>query len=274
MSFNRLVPDDFVVSTDSITATLWSGGIPTLTKFFTSSVQEAGNVYKAAVGNMFSPFEPVEPQLGDPNDYEFPELRLRRPGIVNLALGMPNMPADMRYLFGDIKDAVIGDEVPDEEWRRFDTATEAQGRYEDDMDAFLRAYTGKSVDELSGPMSAVLGVSEALAQPGIIPAKLVAGLPRAARYLSNLAEFATPVTVASPGAMLTGAGFNAGIRALPALTDGDDLEQMNARYSGRELSGEEQDRLDDYLQELLGKKEYGIIKYLVIGILTDIKIHS
>ena len=43
MSFNRLVPDDFVVSTDSITATLWSGGIPTLTTFFTSSVQEAGS---------------------------------------------------------------------------------------------------------------------------------------------------------------------------------------------------------------------------------------
>ena len=43
MSFNRLVLDDFVVSTDSITATLWSGGIPTLTTFFTSSVQEAGS---------------------------------------------------------------------------------------------------------------------------------------------------------------------------------------------------------------------------------------
>ena len=43
MSFNRLVPEDFVVSTDSITATLWSGGIPTLTTFFTSSVQEAGS---------------------------------------------------------------------------------------------------------------------------------------------------------------------------------------------------------------------------------------
>ena len=43
MSFNRLAPDDFVVSSDSITATLWSGGIPTLTTFFTSSVQEAGS---------------------------------------------------------------------------------------------------------------------------------------------------------------------------------------------------------------------------------------
>jgi hypothetical protein len=43
MSFNRLDPSDFVVSSDSITATLWSGGIPTISTFFTSSVQAAGS---------------------------------------------------------------------------------------------------------------------------------------------------------------------------------------------------------------------------------------
>jgi hypothetical protein len=43
MSFNRLDPSDFVVSSDSITATLWTGALPTLTTFFTSSVQEAGS---------------------------------------------------------------------------------------------------------------------------------------------------------------------------------------------------------------------------------------
>jgi hypothetical protein len=230
---------------------------------YMGNISEAGDVYKAAVGNMFSPFEPVEPQLGDPNDYEFPELRLRRPGIVNLALGMPNMAADLRDLYGAVKDVATGDEVPDESWRRFDIASEAQDRYENDMDTWLRNYTGKSVDELSAPMSAVLGISEALAQPGIISARAVEKLPRAARYLSNLAEFATPVTVASPGAMLTGAGVNAGFRSLPALLAGDDLEQMNSRYSdeditgksSRDLTGREQARLDKYLQELLGKKD-------------------
>jgi hypothetical protein len=238
-----------------------------MAKRYMGNISEAGNVYKAAVGNMFSPWEPVEPQLGDPNDYEFPELRLRRPGIVNLAVGMPNMFADMRDLFGAVKDVAIGDEVPDEQWARWDKATEAQGRYEEDMDTWLRHYTGKSVDELSGPMSAVLGLSEAAAQPGIISAKVVAGLPSLARYLSHLAEFATPVTVASPGAMLTGATVNAGIRALPALMEGDDLEQMNSRYSnqditgesGRDLTGREQARLDKYLQELLGKKNGGLV---------------
>jgi hypothetical protein len=209
------------------------GGLVDKLRSAASSVKEAGNVYKAAVGNMFSPWEPREerPPGLYPSDWEYPELQLRRPGIVNLAIGMPNMFADLRDLYGAVKDVAIGDEVPDEEWARWDKATEAQGRYEEDMDKFLRSYTGKSVDELSAPMSAVLGVSEAAAQLGFAPAKVVAGLPRLARYLSNLAEFATPVTVASPGAMLTSATVNAGIRALPALTDGDELEEMERRYS-------------------------------------------
>lgn len=43
MSFNRLQPEDFVVSSDSITSTVWSGGQVVLSTFFTSSVQEAGS---------------------------------------------------------------------------------------------------------------------------------------------------------------------------------------------------------------------------------------
>ena len=43
MSFNRLAPEDFVVSSDSITATLWSEGTVALSNFYTSSVQEAGS---------------------------------------------------------------------------------------------------------------------------------------------------------------------------------------------------------------------------------------
>jgi len=43
MSFNRLAPEDFVVSSDSITATLWSAGLVTLTNVYTSSVQEVGS---------------------------------------------------------------------------------------------------------------------------------------------------------------------------------------------------------------------------------------
>ena len=42
MSFKAFEPDDFLISADSITAGAWAGNVPTLTQFFTSSVQEAG----------------------------------------------------------------------------------------------------------------------------------------------------------------------------------------------------------------------------------------
>ena len=48
MSFKRLDPEDFLVSSDSITSTMWSTGTATLTNFFTSSVQvgsSAGSFY-------------------------------------------------------------------------------------------------------------------------------------------------------------------------------------------------------------------------------------
>jgi len=43
MAFVRLTADDFVVSTDSISATAWTTGNPTLSTFFTSSTQENGS---------------------------------------------------------------------------------------------------------------------------------------------------------------------------------------------------------------------------------------
>ncbi len=48
MSFKRFDPEDFLVSADSITAGAWTGNLPTLTTFHTSSVQAgsvSGNYY-------------------------------------------------------------------------------------------------------------------------------------------------------------------------------------------------------------------------------------
>ena len=42
MGFKRLDAEDFVVSADAVQSTAWSTGLPTLTEFFTSSVQAAG----------------------------------------------------------------------------------------------------------------------------------------------------------------------------------------------------------------------------------------
>ena len=43
MGFKRLDAEDFVVSADSVQSTAWSTGVPSLTEFFTSSVQAAGS---------------------------------------------------------------------------------------------------------------------------------------------------------------------------------------------------------------------------------------
>jgi hypothetical protein len=43
MAFKRFDPEDFVVSSDSVTSTMWSTGNPILTTFFTSSIQAAGS---------------------------------------------------------------------------------------------------------------------------------------------------------------------------------------------------------------------------------------
>lgn len=45
MSFGKINKEDLVISADSITSTLWTGGSPTLTTFFTSSTQTSTNFY-------------------------------------------------------------------------------------------------------------------------------------------------------------------------------------------------------------------------------------
>jgi hypothetical protein len=44
MSFKRLEPEDFLISAESTTGTVWTGNIPTLISMFTSSAQVASNV--------------------------------------------------------------------------------------------------------------------------------------------------------------------------------------------------------------------------------------
>ena len=65
MAFKRFDPEDFVVSSDSITSTMWSTGTPTLTSFFTSSIQTAGSSgnYYVSVFQTASNLDPAEVQF-------------------------------------------------------------------------------------------------------------------------------------------------------------------------------------------------------------------
>jgi hypothetical protein len=62
MSFKRLETDDFVISNDSITSTAWSNNVPTLTTFFTNSIQEASSAgqYYLSIYNTSSADQAVQ----------------------------------------------------------------------------------------------------------------------------------------------------------------------------------------------------------------------
>ena len=62
MAFKRLESDDFVVSNDSITSTVWSNNVPTLTTFFSNSIQEnsSAGTYYLSVYNTSSTDQQVQ----------------------------------------------------------------------------------------------------------------------------------------------------------------------------------------------------------------------
>lgn len=108
MSFKRLDPEDFLISADSITAGAWYGNNPTLTEFYTSSVQEAG-----ASGNYYLSIY----QTG--SDETVSEVQF------NIAYGNSNGSGSVLYdngidgksytstVFGQWQNIVLGDENND-----------------------------------------------------------------------------------------------------------------------------------------------------------------
>ena len=62
MSFKRLEQDDFIISNDSITSTLWSNNVPSLTTFFTNSIQESSSAgtYYLSIYNTSSTDQQVQ----------------------------------------------------------------------------------------------------------------------------------------------------------------------------------------------------------------------
>ena len=105
MSFKRLDPEDFLISADSITAGAWTGNTPTLTQFFTSSVQVAG-----ASGNYYVSVYQTGSTL-DEAEVQF-----------NIAFGNSNGSGSVLYdagingkspsstIFGQFQNIVLGDE--------------------------------------------------------------------------------------------------------------------------------------------------------------------
>ena len=105
MSFSPLSPEDFVISSDAISSTLWSNGSPTLTTFFTSSTQEAGssgdfylNIYQTASNNAAASIQ-FAVAYGNANGS----------GSANYNNAVDGK-SPTRTIFGQWQDLVIGDE--------------------------------------------------------------------------------------------------------------------------------------------------------------------
>ena len=104
-SFKRLEADDFVISSDSVSATLWSTGNPTLTTFFTSSIQaasSAGNYYTSVYQTgSTETVAAVQFDIAYANEYGSGSL------LYDTAVGGKSYT---RSIYGQYRNLVLGDE--------------------------------------------------------------------------------------------------------------------------------------------------------------------
>jgi hypothetical protein len=109
MSFNRLAPEDFVVSSDSITSTLWSGGAVTLTNFYTSLTQEAGSS-----GDFYFNIFQSDPNFSADAEVQFAITygNKQGSGSVYYNAAVPGA-SPTRTIYGQYRTLVLGDENSD-----------------------------------------------------------------------------------------------------------------------------------------------------------------
>lgn len=103
MSFGKINPEDLVISADSITGTVWTGYTPTLTTYFTSSTQEASNLYFLEVYNTGSTISGSEVQFS----LEYGHLYGSGSSYYNSLV--PGM-SPTRTIYGQFRNLIYGDE--------------------------------------------------------------------------------------------------------------------------------------------------------------------
>ena len=108
MGFKRFDPEDLVISTDSITATVWSNNTPTLTTFFTSTSQTLSNTgqYYYHVYNL----TPSDPSAAIQFDIAYCDINGSGSEFYN-SLVTGSSPTRTNY--GQYRTLVLGDENAD-----------------------------------------------------------------------------------------------------------------------------------------------------------------
>jgi hypothetical protein len=103
MSFAKINPEDLVISADSITSTLWTGATPTLTQFYTSSIQALASKFYVEVYNTGSLLSGSEVQFS----IEYGHLYGSGSAYYNSTI--PGL-SPTRTIYGQFRTLITGDE--------------------------------------------------------------------------------------------------------------------------------------------------------------------
>lgn len=103
MAFNRLDPEDFLVSIDSITGTAWSTNTATLTQFFTSSITSTNDSYYKNVYQTASTLTNAEVQFAIAYGNQYGS------GSANFNDLVPGV-SPTRTVYGQYRNLIYGDE--------------------------------------------------------------------------------------------------------------------------------------------------------------------
>jgi hypothetical protein len=105
MSFKRIDAEDFVVSSDAITSTLWSNDNPILTEFYTSSIQQAGSS-----GQFYLSVYQTS-SLDPSTQVQFDIVYANKTGLGSTAYN-PSIPENSpsRTMFGQYRSLILEDE--------------------------------------------------------------------------------------------------------------------------------------------------------------------
>ncbi len=162
MSFKRLETDDFVVSADSITAGIWSGNTPTLTQFFTSSVQAAGSTgtYYLSVYQTASTLTEAEVQF----DIVYGNKNGSGSLLYNTAIPAKS---PTQTIFGQYRTLVLGDENTDfvfgsQTVNDFWAISVSRNRYKESL------FPGSLTLELSGSLGVITLTDDSQYAPSIV----------------------------------------------------------------------------------------------------------
>lgn len=162
MSFKRLETDDFVVSADSITAGIWTGNTPTLTEFYTSSVQAAGNTgtYYLSVYQTASTLSQAEVQF----DIVYGNKNGSGSLLYNTAI--PGK-SPTQTIFGQYRTLVLGDENTDfvfgsQTVSDFWAISVSRNRYKESL------FPGSLTLELSGSLGVITLTDDSQYAPSVV----------------------------------------------------------------------------------------------------------